>query len=209
VHGLIVVPYPCATAALHHAGCIGVRRELSAGPAQSGYLGDKMQIVLAAILAVCGVATGGEPVNSSQDRRPELLRRLDGRWTATGDVLGKPVRYDVIAGPALQGQFTEIAMNDVEQPSNYEARIFIGFDPESRQVIAHWMDSFGAIYSVPHGTGTLSGGVIEFTVPYAESAFKDRFEYQEGSDAWTLEITSQQQDKSWKHFARYQLRRAK
>jgi hypothetical protein len=87
-------------------------------------------------------------------------------------------------------------MNDVQVPSQYEARIFIGFAGESQQVIAHWMDNFGAAYSIPHGTGSMAGNVIEFIVPYPES------------DSWTLEITAQQPDGSWKHFARYDFRRA-
>jgi len=57
------------------------------------------------------------------ENRPPLLQKLDGRWTATGDVTGEPVQYDVLAAPALQAQFTEISMNDVQAPSQYEARI--------------------------------------------------------------------------------------
>jgi len=115
----------------------------------------------------------------STDNRPEILRKLDGNWVATGDVMGKPVQYNVTSTPALQGQFTEISMNDVQVPSQYEARIFIGFDSESNQIIAHWMDSFGAQYSIPHGTGSISENTIEFIVPY-----------------WTLAKTLTKQEKS-------------
>jgi len=54
----------------------------------------------------------------------------------------------------------------------------------------------------------MAGNVIEFIVPYPQTAFKDRFEYFPESDTWTLEITAQQPDGSWKHFARYDFRRA-
>jgi hypothetical protein len=63
-------------------------------------------------------------------------------------------------------------------------------------------------FSIPHGTGSMAGNVIEFIVPYPQTAFKDRFEYFPESDTWTLEITAQQPDGSWKHFARYDFRRA-
>lgn len=125
-----------------------------------------------------------------------------------GDVRGKPVQYNVIAASALQGQFTEISMNDVQVPPQYEARIFIGFDSDSNQIIAHWMDSFGAQYSIPHGTGSISENMIEFIVPYLDSSFRDRFEYDPKGDSWTLGITAQQPDGTWKHFARYFFRRA-
>lgn len=147
-------------------------------------------------------------MTTSEDNRPQILQKLDGHWVATGDIMGKPVQYNVINAPALQGQFTEISMNDVQVPSQYEARIFIGYDSDANQVIAHWMDNFGAQYSIPHGTGTISENGIEFIVPYPNSFFKDKFEYAPEDDAWTLEITAQQPNGSWKHFARYAFRRA-
>lgn len=113
-------------------------------------------------------------MTSTCDARPDLLRRLDGKWTATGDVRGKPVRYHVSAGPALHGRFTEIAMEDVQVPPQYEARLFIGFDEESQAVIA----------------------------------CKDRFEFDADAETWTLEITAQQANGSWAHFAKYLFRRA-
>jgi hypothetical protein len=29
------------------------------------------------------------------------MKKLDGRWAATGDVTGEPVQYDVLIAPAL------------------------------------------------------------------------------------------------------------
>jgi hypothetical protein len=142
------------------------------------------------------------------DNRPILLEKLDGHWIVIGDVRGKPVQYNVITGPALQGQFTEISLNDVQVPSQYEARIFIGFDSGSNQVIAHWMNSFGAPYSIPHGTGSISENTIEFIVAYPDDPFRDRFEYHPEGDSWTLKITAQQPNGSWKQFARYTFKRA-
>lgn len=147
-------------------------------------------------------------MSSNSDNRPPILQKLDGHWVATGDIMGKLVQYNVINSAALQGQFTEISMNDVQVPSQYEARIFIGYDSDANQVIAHWMDNFGAQYSIPHGTGTISENGIEFIVPYPNSFFKDKFEYSPQDDTWTLEITAQQPNGSWKHFARYAFRRA-
>lgn len=40
------------------------------------------------------------------DTRPAVLRALDGSWTMSGDVMGKPVTYRMTAAPALQGTFT-------------------------------------------------------------------------------------------------------
>lgn len=148
-------------------------------------------------------------MSTNTDSRPEILQKLDGNWVATGDIMGKPVQYNVKNAPALQGQFTEISMNDVQVPSEYEARIFIGFDSDANQIIAHWLDSFGAQYSIPHGTGTISENGIEFIVPYPTNFFKDKFTYSPENDTWTLEITAQQPDGMWQHFARYSFCRAR
>ncbi|HHN74226.1 MAG TPA: hypothetical protein ENK10_03275 [Acidobacteria bacterium] len=121
----------------------------------------------------------------------------------TGDVMGKPVVYDMLAGPTLAGAFTEIHMIDAKQPPEYEARVFIGYDDESDSIIAHWMDSFGARYSIPHGTGTLTADTIRFVVPYADGPFRDTLIYDEKGGAWQFVIEASQGDGSWKHFARY------
>lgn len=136
--------------------------------------------------------------------RPQLLKSLDGQWTMAGDVMGKPVQYDMDAFPTLQGTFTEIHMDDVHVPSGYEARVFIGVD-KSGKVIVHWLDSFGAGYSFPNGSGSISGNAIVFTIPYPTGEFRDTLTYQPSRKAWTLVIESKKPDGSWEHFARYRI----
>lgn len=141
------------------------------------------------------------------DPRPALLRSLDGEWTMTGDVQGEAVSYALVAGPTLGGAFTELHMLDTAQPPGYEARVFIGWDADSATIIAHWLDSFGARFSVPHGVGRIEGNTIEFTVPYADGPFRDTFVFSPERGAWELRIESAQADGSWAHFAHYELRR--
>ncbi|MDN5871930.1 MAG: hypothetical protein L0H73_14560 [Nitrococcus sp.] len=120
--------------------------------------------------------------------------------------MGKPVEYDMEAFPTLQSAFTEIHMNDVERPSQYEARVFIGLT-KSGMVIVHWLDSFGAKYSVPHGTGTLDGNTITFKIPYPSGAMRNTLTYQPSKHTWSWVIQAQQTDGSWKHFAKYTVQR--
>jgi hypothetical protein len=137
--------------------------------------------------------------------RPAVLRALDGTWVMSGDVMGKPVTYRMVAGPTLQGAFTELHMNDVQVPSQYEARVFIGYDPESRTVIVHWMDSFGAKYSIPHGAGRVTDNSIQFTIPYPGGSFRDTFTYNPASETWIFALDAKQPNGTWKHFARYRV----
>jgi hypothetical protein len=167
-----------------------------------------MRRIIAALLVVVVVATGAlaQEQAISVDTRPTLLQALDGRWLMKGDVLGKPVTYDMVAAPTLQGTFTEMHMNDVQVPSEYEARVFIGAELGSQLVIAHWLDNFGAKSSIPHGTGQVSGNTIQFTIPYESGPFRDTLIFRPEDRSWSLVIEASQPDGSWKHFARYEIR---
>jgi hypothetical protein len=162
-------------------------------------------VVGAAILLAAGALHAQE--HPTIPDRPAPLKALDGDWVMSGDVMGEPVTYRMVAGPTLQGAFTEIHMNDVQVPSQYEARVLIGFDAESKTVIAHWMDSFGAKYSVPHGTGTVSENTVQFTIPYEKGAFRDTLTYDPETKTWLFVLEAAQPNGKWKHFARYTARR--
>jgi hypothetical protein len=160
-------------------------------------------ITAAFMVLVCSHSAGAAEEAAT---RPALLAALDGRWTMIGDVMGKPVQYDMEAFPTLQGTFTEMHMNDVHVPSEYEARVFIGAD-KGGQLIVHWLDSFGAKYSVPHGTGAITGNTLVFSFPYPSGQFRDTLTYQPKQKTWTLLIEEAKPDGSWAHFAQYGIRR--
>lgn len=162
-------------------------------------------IVGAAILLATGALNAQEHPKIAE--RPAALKALDGEWVMSGDVMGEPVTYRMVAGPTLQGAFTEIHMNDVQVPSQYEARVLIGHEADGKAVIAHWMDSFGARYSVPHGTGTALENTVQFTIPYEKGAFRDTFTYSPETNTWLFVLEAAQPDGKWKHFARYTVRR--
>ena len=148
-----------------------------------------------------------ETAAAAADTRPDILRQLDGVWTMKGDVRGKPVTYRMVATPALQGTFTELRMKDAEVPARYEATVFLGYDAGTKTVIAHWMDSFGAKYSVPHGTGDTAGNVVTFTIPYPDGPFRNTWRFDPATSSWQFALEAAQADGSWKHFARYAVTR--
>jgi hypothetical protein len=157
------------------------------------------------LLAMPGLTQAQE--TAAADTRPDMLRQLDGAWTMTGDVRGEPVTYRMVATPALGGTFTEMRMKDVAVPAQYEATVFIGYDAANKTVIAHWMDSFGAKHSVPHGTGDIAGNVVTFTIPYAGGPFRNTWRFDPATSSWQFALEAAQADGSWKHFARYAVTR--
>lgn len=159
------------------------------------------------LLMILAVGTLRAQDHPKIPERPPALKALDGNWVMSGDVMGKPVTYRLVAGPTLQGTFTELHMSDIQVPSQYEARVFIGYDADSKKVIAHWMDSFGAKYSIPHGTGRVTGNSVQFTIPYESGSFRDTFTYNPASKTWLFVLEAAQPDGTWKHFARYSVHR--
>lgn len=161
----------------------------------------------ALVVVALSCAKAPEPPPSAAETRPALLAALDGTWLMVGDVLGKPVRYRLMVSPVLAGAFTELHMTDVQEPPQYEARVFIAHDNESGHVIVHWLDTFGGKGSIPHGTGQLTGDTIEFTIPYDQGPFRDRLTRDKTSGAWRFTIESSEGTGQWKHFAAYDIQR--
>ncbi len=152
------------------------------------------------------LATGLGAQTTSPTSMDALLERLVGRWIMTGSVRGKPAQYTLDAARVLQGRFVELHMEDVTRPPTYEARVFIGVDSAGGRYIAHWLDRFGAAYSIPHATGEARGDTVLLTFPYADGAFRDTFVYDRHQDRWYFRLEAADSTKGWRLFAEYQVR---
>ena len=131
-----------------------------------------------------------------------VLERLVGTWQLVGTVRGDSVRYRGEGRRLLQGRFVELHLEDRTSPPAYEARIAIGADTTPGRVLAHWLDNFGAAFSVPHGSGQVVGDTLQFGIVYRDGPFRDTFVFaRDGS--WTLHIESRDARGRWQTFARY------
>jgi hypothetical protein len=136
-------------------------------------------------------------------RAVTVLDNFVGTWTMSGTARGKPVAYDLEAKRILDGRYVELHMTDVQRPPKYEARVFIGEDTVANHIIVHWLDSFGAAYSIPHGTGTISGDTLIFHVPYSDGDFRDTFVYHRENRTWSFLLESSDGHGGWKLFAQF------
>jgi len=156
---------------------------------------------------LAGCAHRAAPASAQPDLRPALLAARDGSWIASGDVLGEAVTYTLIGSPVLGNSFTELHMVDQAETEPYEARVFIGYDEKSDQIYTHWLDNFGARFSIPHGTGTLSEDTILFIVPYEAGTIRDILVFDAEAMTWSFTIEAATPEGDWKHFAKYELKR--
>ena len=137
-----------------------------------------------------------------------LLDRFVGHWTMTGTVRGRPATYRLEVAWLLAHRFVELHMKDVgHTPAQYEARVFIGPDTLSGHVIGHWLDNFGAAYSVPPATGIAAGDTLTLDFPYPRGAFHDTFVHDRATDTWTIRLDAADGTGGWKRFADYRATR--
>jgi hypothetical protein len=136
-----------------------------------------------------------------------LLERLVGQWRMTGTVRGRPATYALDASRVLQGRFVELHMMDTSHPPDYEARVFIGVDSAKARYIAHWLDKFGAAYSIPPAFGGAKGDTLLLTFAYPDGPFRDTFVYDPRTDGWYFRLESGDSTEAWRLFAEYDVRR--
>lgn len=156
---------------------------------------------------VIGLRFGAEPTPAPV-HMDSLLDALVGEWTMTGTVRGHPVTYQLTGARVLQGRFVELHMLDTHAPPGYEARVFIGVDSARAGYIAHWLDNFGAQYSIPHATGSASGDTLRLAFAYADGPFRDTFIYHADPRGWTFHLEDQDSTGTWRPFADYEVRPA-
>jgi hypothetical protein len=136
-----------------------------------------------------------------------LLGHLVGSWRMAGMVRGHPAMYHLEAARVLQNRFVELHMKDVATPPQYEARVFIGVDSAGARYIVHWLDNFGAAFSIPHAVGQAAGDTIQFTFAYADGPFRDTFVYDRQQDRWHFRLESGDSAGAWRLFADYGVER--
>jgi hypothetical protein len=162
----------------------------------------------AVLLCLLGVAcaAGAAPTPAPPDA---FLAQLAGRWELAGSVRGKPAHYRAEGRWELQHGWLRLAMIDTARPPAYQADLYLGFDPQAGDYIAHWLDQFGAAGARVVATGQRDGQTLVLLFPYPEGAFRDTLSLAPGGGRGTLLLESQQKDGSWSTFASYTLTRAR
>jgi hypothetical protein len=145
--------------------------------------------------------------DTAGDADNAYLEQLQGEWDMSGTLGGKAVHYHASAERVLQGGFVRLHMVDTDAPPKYEADVFIGFDSQRHDFIAHWLDRFGAAGARVVAAGKRNDKELVMIFPYANGAFRDTFTFQPESGTWSLLLEAQKPNGNWSTFASYTLAR--
>jgi len=152
---------------------------------------------------------------STGPARDALLDRLEGRWIATGMIVGKPVAHDVDAAWVLAHQY--LLVHEVSREKNaqggpqYEAFVYIGVNRAAAgEYTCLWLDSTS-------GEGLVNGischaRLDAQRIPFVfrdkdgRVDFTNTFAYDRASDTWTWSLDNVRDGKP-SPFARMKLQK--
>lgn len=126
--------------------------------------------------------------------RDSLLDRFAGNWVLHGTIQGAPVTHDVSAEWVLAHQYVRMHETSRERDSTgapeYEATVYIGWDPAAKQYVCIWLDVFGGISAQSVGRATPAGDRIAFVFGNAQGqpGFQTTFIYDRATDRWSWEM---------------------
>jgi len=124
-----------------------------------------------------------------------ILDHLAGHWVLQGTIGGKPATHDIEANWVLNHEYLKI--HEVSREKNpegrpaYEAIVFIGWDPKTKQHDCLWLDSTagGGLSGEGIGHGKALGDTLPFIIVLSTAeSLHTTFAYDRESRAWKWTI---------------------
>ena len=137
----------------------------------------------------------------------EVLNNLAGDWTLSRKMHGQDSLSTVHAEWVLNHQFLFIHMKERSNPSQYEARVYIGYDTVNNKYIVHWIDMFGGRVSETLGYGNREGNSIKLEFNYPDGLFHNTLTWHPETKSWTTLLEQKDEKGKWSIFAEEVLRR--
>ena len=133
--------------------------------------------------------------------KDNLLDNLVGDWNIARKFKTRKAESTAKVEWVLNHQFLLIKMKDVNNPPQYEANIYVGYDNASDRYVAHWIDVFGGRFSETLGYGTRNGNSIKFVFEYPDGPFLNTFSWDPEKKAWTFLMQQKDAQGKWTLFA--------
>jgi len=156
--------------------------------------------ILAAAIVICLSASASKafaasiPPASNSDPQKELLGKLVGHWTMSGNIGKSQTVHDVDAAWVLNEEYVEIHEvshdKDAAGKPKYEALILVVWDPKVKQFACMWLDTtgYGVFTQDGVGKGVPDGDKMSFLFGTQGDGIHTTFAYDRSKDAWTWDI---------------------
>src|ERR1044072_4523894 len=110
---------------------------------------------------------------------------------------GQNSQSTVHAEWVLNHQFLFIHMKEQSNPSQYEARVYIGYDSTSKKYVVHWIDMFGGRVSETLGPGTRETTWIRIAFKPQAGLFHTPLPSHPETKSWTTLLEQKDQKGKW------------
>jgi hypothetical protein len=174
-------------------------------------VGDDMKIANA-LAALLTLAAGPAVAQDAPPPIPAQVKALEGCWSGTGELMGKPVTITLSARPIALDAMVVVdteSQAKADPADRYAAHLLFGGRTaradNAATILGFWADSFGGDYTAT-GLGSPREHGFEIAYPYPDTSFVNRWTVLGDQLEWR--IVAQAGAAPEKPFARYALTRA-
>jgi hypothetical protein len=130
-----------------------------------------------------------------------LLGKLTGKWVLQGKIGKTETTHDIVATWVLNEEYVQIHETSREKDSDgkpqYEAIIYVSWDPKKDQFACMWLDTTDVSSFTPAGIGHLGpdGKQIQFLFGDKDDGIETTFAFDEPKNSWSWNIDNLQKGK--------------
>jgi len=174
---------------------------------------NRSTLALSATIAAIGLVVQSRVAAPSSLNDP-LLDRLLGAWVLRGEIAGRQVTHSVKAQWVLGHEYVQIRETSQSKTAagapEYDAIVYIGWNPDLKQYTCLWLDSTGGNGLVGtafgHANREASRLSFVFSDENGDPSLHNIFEYDRISNSWRWTIDNVDKDRL-QPFARVKLTR--
>jgi hypothetical protein len=150
---------------------------------------------LAALAATIALVAQSRVAASSALKDP-LLDRLIGTWVLRGDIAGKQVTHAVKVQWVLAHEYIQIRETSRSRTADgapeYDAIVYIGWDPDLKQYACLWLDSTGGNglvgWALGHAEADATKLAFLFSDKNGDPSVHNTFTYDRITNTWRWKI---------------------
>jgi hypothetical protein len=152
-------------------------------------------VAIAMLLAISGRYSPQAFAGNSSLSDP-LLEHLVGTWVLRGEIAGKSVTHAVKVHWVLDHEYIQIHETANSKTAagapQYEAIVYIGWDPDLKKYACLWLDSTGGNglvgWALGHADANATQLAFQFSDKNGEPSLQNTFTYDPRTNTWRWQI---------------------